>query len=66
MSSNQPRSAPPALDACAIATALAPQRFSITSATEIASVLSASQSISGSALALQRLALNRALPWRSA
>jgi hypothetical protein len=57
-----------ALDACAIATALAPQRFSITSATGIASVLATPtpQPITGSALAPQHLAVNRLLPWRSA
>ena len=57
-----------ALDACATATALVPQRFSITSATGIASVLATPtpQPITGSALAPQHLALNRALTWRSA
>lgn len=53
-----------ALDACAIASALAPQRFFTTSAT--APVAPAPQSIPGSALAPQHLALNRLLTWRSA
>jgi hypothetical protein len=62
------RSASLALDACAIATALAPQRFSITSATGIALVLATPtpQPITGSALLSQHLAVNRSLPWRSA
>ena len=57
-----------ALDACAIATALAPQRFSITSATGIAVVLATPnpQPITGSALRPQPLAVNRPLPWGSA
>lgn len=52
-----------ALDACAIASALAPQRFPITSATEIALLLVTPlpQSMTGSALASQRFAV-----WRSA
>jgi hypothetical protein len=64
----QSRSTSLALDACAIATALAPQRFSITSATGIASVLATPtpQPITGSALLSQHLAVNRSLPWRSA
>lgn len=53
-----------ALDACAIASALAPQRFSTTSAT--APVVPAPQSVPGSALAPQHLAINRPLPWGSA
>jgi len=50
-----------ALDACAIASALAPQRLSITSATVIALVLATPppQSIIGFALAAQRFAVNR-------
>jgi hypothetical protein len=61
-------SASPALDACAIATALAPQRLSTTSATGIALVLGTPppQPITGSALAPQHLAVNRPLPWGSA
>lgn len=57
-----------ALDACAIATALAPQRFSTTSATGIAVVLAtpSPQPITGSALLSQHLAVNRSLPWGSA
>ena len=57
-----------ALDACAIATALAPQRLSTTSATGIALVLGTPtpQPITGSALLSQHLAVNRSLPWRSA
>jgi hypothetical protein len=57
-----------ALDACAIASALAPQRFPITSATEIALVPTTPtpQSITGSALASQHLAVNRPLSWGSA
>lgn len=68
MFSIQLRSTALALDACAIATALAPQRFTITSATGIASVLATPtpQPITGSALAPQHLAINRALTWRSA
>jgi hypothetical protein len=55
-------------DACAIATALAPQRLSITSATEIALVLATPtpQPVPGSALLSQPLAVNRLLPWGSA
>ena len=53
-----------ALDARAIASALAPQRFSTTSA--IAPVAPAPQSITGSALASQHLAVNRSLTWGSA
>jgi hypothetical protein len=55
-------------DACAIATALAPQRLSITTATEIASVpgTPTPQPITGSALLSQHLAVNRPLPWGSA
>jgi len=45
-----------ALDACAIATALAPQRFSTASATVIASALAMTQTLGGSALAWQRSA----------
>lgn len=62
------RSTSLALDACAIATALAPQRLSTTSATGIALVLGTPtpQPITGSALAPQRLAVNRPLLWRSA
>ncbi len=55
-----------ALDACAITTALAPQRLSTTSATGIASVLATPQPITGSALAPQHLAVNRPLPGWSA
>ncbi len=57
-----------ALDACAIASALAPQRLSITSATEIALVLATPppQSIPASALASQRFAVKRLRAWRSA
>jgi hypothetical protein len=68
MFSIQLRSTSLALDACAIATALAPQRFSITSATGIASVLATPtpQPITGSALLSQHLTVNRSLPWRSA
>lgn len=57
-----------ALDACAIATALAPQRFSTTSATGIAVVLAtpSPQPITGSALLSQHLAVNRSLTRRSA
>lgn len=56
-----------ALDVCAIATALAPQRLSTTSATGIALVLGTPtpQPITGSALAPQHLAVNRPLPWGS-
>jgi hypothetical protein len=54
-----------ALDACATTSALARQRFSITSATVIALVLATPtpQPITGSALAPQHLAVNRSLPW---
>lgn len=64
----QSRSTSLALDACAIATALAPQRFSITSATGIALVpgTPTPQPITGSALLSQHLTVNRSLPWRSA
>jgi hypothetical protein len=64
----QSRSTSLALDACAIATALAPQRFSITSATGIALVLATPtpQPITGSALLSRHLAVNRSLPWGSA
>ncbi len=55
-----------ALDAIANTSALARQRFSTTSATVIASALAASQSIPGSALLSQHLAVNRSLTWRSA
>ena len=57
-----------ALDACAITSALARQRFCITSATGIALVLGTPnpQSITGSALLSQHLAVNRPLPWGSA
>jgi hypothetical protein len=59
------RSAPLALAARAIASALAPQRFSTTEAT--APVVPAPQSSSSSALASsQHLAVNRPLPWGSA
>jgi hypothetical protein len=54
-----------ALDSCAIASALAPQRLSITSATVIALVLATPPPQSpGFALASQRFAVNR--PWGSA
>lgn len=55
-----------ALDSCAIASALAPQRLSISSATVIASVLATPtpQPVTGSALASQRFAVNRS--WGSA
>jgi hypothetical protein len=55
-----------ALDALANTSALVRQRLSTTSATVIASVLAASQPITGSALAPQHLAVNRPLTWRSA
>lgn len=53
-----------ALDACAIATALAPQRFSITSATVIALVPGTPnpQPITGSALLSQHLAFDQSMP----
>jgi len=68
MFSIQLRSTSLALDACAIATALAPKRFSITSATGIASVpgTPAPQPITGSALLSQHHAVNRSLPLESA
>lgn len=57
-----------ALDACATTSALARQRFCITSATEIALVLPTPppQPITGSALASQRFAVNRSRAWGSA
>jgi hypothetical protein len=55
-----------ALDACAIASALAPQRLSITSATVIASALATTQTPIGSALASQHFAVNRSRAWGSA
>lgn len=55
-----------ALDACAIATALAPQRFSTASATVIASTLATTQTPIGSALASQRFAVTRSRAWGSA
>jgi len=63
-----PRFTSLAPDACTIATALAPQRLSITSATEIALVpgTPTPQPITGSALASQHLAVKRPLPWGSA
>lgn len=54
-----------ALDACAIATALAPQRFSTDSATVIASALATTQRPIGFALAPQRFAA-RSRAWGSA
>jgi hypothetical protein len=54
-----------ALDACAIATALAPHRFLTASATVIASAL-ATQRLIGFALASQRFAVNRSRAWGSA
>lgn len=53
-----------ALDACAIATALAPQRLSTTSATGIAVVLATPnpQPITSSALLSQHLAVTRSMP----
>jgi hypothetical protein len=62
-------SASPALDACATTSALARQRFCITSATGIALVPATPEPqtiITGSALASQHLAVNRRLPWGSA
>lgn len=61
-------SASPALDTCATTSALARQRFSITSANEIALVLATPppQPITGSALAPQRFTVNRSLTWGSA
>lgn len=58
-------SASHALDACAIASALAPQRFLTASATVIASAL-ATQRLIASALASQRFAGNRSRAWGSA
>ena len=55
-----------ALDARAIASALAPQRLSITSATVIASALATTQTPIGSALASQHFAVNRSRAWGSA
>lgn len=57
-----------ALDTCATTSALARQRFSITSATVIALVLATPtpQPITDSALTPQHLAVNRPLPWGSA
>lgn len=52
-----------ALDACAIASTLAPQRLLIASATGIASVLATAQTSIGLALALQRSAVNRSRAW---
>lgn len=57
-------SAPLALGACAIATALAPQRFSTASATVIASALAMTQTVTGSALPWQRSAV-RSRAWGS-
>jgi hypothetical protein len=54
-----------ALDACAIASALAPHRFLTASATVIASALATQRPI-GFALAPQRFAVNRSQAWRSA
>lgn len=54
-----------ALDACAIATALAPQRFSTASATVVASALATTQRSIGFALAPQRFAVNRSRAWGS-
>jgi len=58
-----------ALDACATTSALARQRFCITSATGIALVPATPEPqkiTTGSALASQHLAVNRSLPWGSA
>jgi hypothetical protein len=55
-----------ALDACAIATALAPQRSSTASATVIASALATTQRPIGFALSPQLFAVNRSRAWRSA
>ena len=57
-----------ALDAIANTSALVRQRFSTTSATGIALVLTTPnpQPITGSALRPQHLAVNRPLPWGSA
>jgi hypothetical protein len=54
-----------ALDACATTSALARQRFCITSATGIALVPATPepQTITGSALASQHLAVNRSRAW---
>lgn len=54
-----------ALAACAIASALAPQRFLTASATVIASALT-TQRLIGSALRSQRFAVNRSRGWRLA
>jgi hypothetical protein len=54
-----------ALAACAIASALAPQRFPTASATVIASALATQQPI-GEALRSQRFAGGRSRGWRSA
>jgi len=54
-----------ALDACAIASALAPQRFLTASATVIASALT-TQGLIGSALRSPRFAVRRARVWGSA
>lgn len=54
-----------ALDACTIATALAPQRFPTASATVIASTLATTQTPIGSALASQRFAVTRSRAWGS-
>jgi hypothetical protein len=55
-----------ALDACAIATALAPQRFPTASATVVASTLATTQTPSDYALTSQRFAAARARSWGSA
>jgi hypothetical protein len=58
-----------ALDACATTSALARQRFCITSATGIALVPATPEPqtiITGSALTPQHLAVNRSRAWRSA
>lgn len=54
-----------ALDACAIASALAPQRFSAASATVVASTLATTQTPIDSALASQRFAVTRLRARRS-
>jgi hypothetical protein len=59
-------SASRALDACAIATALAPQRFSTATATVVASALAMTQRSIGFALASQRFAVDRSRAWRPA
>lgn len=66
MFSSYSLSASLALDAIANTSALVRQRLSTTSATVIASVLAASQPITGSALLSQPLAVNRPLPGWSA